>query len=33
MEELFIRGAESAARVIEVAAVLVVLFGAAEAFA
>ena len=32
MEELFIRGAETAARLVEAAAVLVVAFGAAEAF-
>jgi uncharacterized membrane protein len=32
LEELFIRGAEAAARLVEAAAVLVVAFGAAEAF-
>lgn len=32
MEELFIHGAETAARLVEAAAVLVVAFGAAEAF-
>jgi uncharacterized membrane protein len=32
VEELFIRGAEAAARLVEAAAILVVAFGAAEAF-
>jgi len=33
MEELFLRGAETAGRLVEIAAVLVIAFGAAEAFA
>ena len=32
MEELFLRGAEAAGRLVEIAAVLVIAFGAAEAF-